>query len=73
MSVGQYAALCAECAAFPEHTEQIQLRCGVSSPNERATLDLHWRRRMASDAALHAQWAELYGRVMAGLRPGSPR
>jgi hypothetical protein len=73
MSLEQYASLCAECALFPEHVQQIELRYGVSSPVERTVLDRLWRYRMAEDPTLHARWTEQYGVVMQRLKNNPPR
>jgi hypothetical protein len=73
MSVEQFAALCAECAQFPEQTREIERRYGISTPAERRALDERWHRLMAVDPTLQARWRERYDRTAAALRTEPPR
>ncbi|MBW2455615.1 MAG: hypothetical protein JRI68_13940 [Deltaproteobacteria bacterium] len=62
LTVEQYAALCAECAARPEWVDEIHTRYQVSDAAQRGALDHLWKERMAADSEVERTWRWHYER-----------
>ena len=67
-TVEDYAALCAECAAYPDYTDAINARHGIQTSVQRARLDLEWQQKMRVDAALKARWNHAFDAHKNALR-----
>jgi hypothetical protein len=59
LSLEQYAALCAECAAAGDGAPEVERRYHVVDSRARRTLDEHWERRMLAEPQVRARFTQL--------------
>jgi hypothetical protein len=59
LSVEQYASLCVELAVEPAKADEVLRRYRLT-PDERKTLDEHWQRRFATQAAVWMAYDRAY-------------
>jgi hypothetical protein len=60
LTLEQYAALCAELAAFPQQQDAVFQRYGLGAQRDRAVVDAAWQQRLRSNAAEYQRWQALY-------------
>ncbi|MGK4001160.1 hypothetical protein WMF31_00945 [Sorangium sp. So ce1036] len=60
LGLAEYAALCAELDALPEHHERVLRRHGLTDKEAHATLDRRWQAALAGDAALAKDFKRLH-------------
>ncbi len=77
LTLDQYAALCAELAVVTGGTETAFLRYGLTSLQERLTVDLAWQDRLRNNPAEREAWTALFRRYHAyftdQMKRGGPR
>lgn len=67
LSLEQYAALCAELAAAPQASEATFQRYGLTSAQQRVSLDLAWRERLQRNPEEYRRWQDLHRRAQERL------
>lgn len=60
LDLTRYACLCAELARFPDETERVFARYGLTDPHVRASVDATWRARLGQDPQLYRTWHEYF-------------
>ena len=68
MSVSTYASFCAACAAMPDRVAETQLEYGITSPQQRASLDDLWQDRFDEDPALQQHWEKMFAQFRDQIR-----
>ena len=59
LTLAQYAALCAELAAFPAATEETFRRYGLASRDDRSRIDQAWQERLRQNPSEYQTWQAL--------------
>lgn len=62
LTLDQYASLCAAIAVFPQRADALFQQYGLSSQEDRPSVDRTWRERLRRDPALYKDWSERYKR-----------
>jgi hypothetical protein len=60
LTLEQYAALCAELAAFPQQQDAVFQRYGLGAQRDRAAVDAAWKHRLGADPDEYQRWLALY-------------
>ncbi len=64
LTLNQYAALKAELAAFPDHSELVWARHGLANVTARSATDQHWAGLLASDPAKQQRFQAVYNQYV---------
>lgn len=72
LTLAQYAALCAELAAFPRSTEETFQRYGLADLRSRLTVDMAWQDRLRRNPGEYREWQTAYQQHLAFVTSRGP-